>query len=83
MSEHELKFFCYESSEGRTVKDVIRGKNFSSVAFFIGPEGGISPFEADLMQRAGITDVTLGNLILRTETAGPDVLAMLLYETRL
>ncbi|MBE6701202.1 MAG: 16S rRNA (uracil(1498)-N(3))-methyltransferase [Ruminococcaceae bacterium] len=79
----DKKFFCYESAEGKTIKDVIGGKDFSSVGFFIGPEGGIAPEEAGYLKNSGIEEVSLGRLILRTETAGPAVLSMILYETQL
>lgn len=35
----------------------------------IGPEGGFSPDEAELMDKSGITGISLGNHPLRTETA--------------
>ncbi len=76
-------FYCYELSEGRTVKDVIKDKPLKSLGFYIGPEGGISPVESKAFDSLGIPSVTLGKLILRTETAGMAVLAMVLYETRL
>ncbi len=83
LSEMDAKCFCYELAEGRTVKDVIKNKIFNSFGFYIGPEGGVSPAEAEYALSKGIEAVTLGKLILRTETAGPAVLAMILYETRL
>lgn len=46
---------------------------------FIGPEGGFSPSEADMARRAGILPVSLGPRILRTETAGPAVAAVVLF----
>jgi 16S rRNA (uracil1498-N3)-methyltransferase len=51
----------------------------SSIAFFIGPEGGFAPEEIELAIAAGIHTVSLGRRILRTETAGPAVLAMIGY----
>ena len=83
MAELDIGFFCYELSDGKTVKDVIRDKDFTTLGFYIGPEGGVSPSEADYAKSLGIEDITLGKLILRTETAGPAVMAMLLYEIRL
>ena len=46
----------------------------------IGPEGGFTEQEVDLALAAGLQPVTLGRRILRTETAGPAVLAMILYQ---
>jgi 16S rRNA (uracil1498-N3)-methyltransferase len=50
-----------------------------SISILIGPEGGFAANELNLAVRAGIRPVTLGPRILRTETAGAAVLAMLLY----
>lgn len=43
----------------------------------VGPEGGISPHEIELLQAAGALRVRLGTEILRTSTAGPAALAVL------
>lgn len=49
------------------------------VAVFIGPEGGFSEAEISLAQERGITPITLGKRILRTETAGLVVLSWIMY----
>ncbi len=41
-----------------------------AVAIVIGPEGGVTPAEAEQLRAIGATAVTLGPRILRTETAG-------------
>ena len=43
----------------------------------IGPEGGFIPYEIDLLEKNGCQAVTLGNRILRTETAIPYLLGRL------
>lgn len=53
------------------------------IAIVIGPEGGFSTREVDILERMGIVPVSLGKSILRTETAGHAVLSMLLYEMEL
>lgn len=83
LSQCDAGFFCYELADQKTLKDVISSKELSSIGFYIGPEGGVSPAEAELALSKGIEAVSLGKLILRTETAGPAVMAMILYETRL
>ena len=45
----------------------------------IGPEGGFSPEERDLLRTKGFCLTTLGPHTLRTETAGPAVLAILAH----
>ncbi len=44
-------------------------RDVTELALFIGPEGGFSPGEISLAQEAGIPLLSLGNMILRTETA--------------
>jgi 16S rRNA (uracil1498-N3)-methyltransferase len=51
-----------------------------SLAIFIGPEGGFSPAEVTLAREFGALTVSLGPRILRTETAGPILAALALYE---
>lgn len=46
----------------------------------IGPEGGLERDEVQAMIRAGFVPVSLGPRVLRTETAGPVLLSILLYE---
>lgn len=53
------------------------------IAVIIGPEGGFSTKEVDKLRSIGIRSVSLGKSILRTETAGPTTLAMLMYEFEL
>jgi 16S rRNA (uracil1498-N3)-methyltransferase len=48
-----------------------------SFSVVIGPEGGLSDGEIDRLEQRGYRALRLGARILRTETAGPAVLAML------
>lgn len=41
----------------------------SACTLIIGPEGGFIPYEVDLMQKNGCQAMSIGNRILRTETA--------------
>ena len=51
----------------------------ASIGVFIGPEGGFEEEEVREAMEAGARPITLGRRILRTETAGMAVLAMLGY----
>lgn len=52
----------------------------NGVAVFIGPEGGFAVDEVQKAVISGFKSVTLGPRILRTETAGVAVLAIIMYE---
>lgn len=56
------------------------GQAIKTVAVLIGPEGGFSEKEAQMLADRGIAGVSLGRTILRTETAGPAAIAMIMYE---
>jgi len=59
---------------------IISEKNPLSVNLFIGPEGGFSPAEVEFAQGCGIVQVTLGNRVLRAETAGLVAASAVLYD---
>lgn len=59
---------------------VAAGRAIKTVAVLIGPEGGFSEKEAQMLADRGIAGVSLGRTILRTETAGPAAIAMIMYE---
>jgi 16S rRNA (uracil1498-N3)-methyltransferase len=52
----------------------------SHLALFVGPEGGFTPAEVEQARHGGALTVSLGPRILRTETAGPILAALALYE---
>ena len=62
---------CYPASADSSTR---------SFSVIIGPEGGLTEREISEAIRHGIKPVSLGRRILRTETAGPAVLAMFLYQ---
>lgn len=69
----------YEHAEGmaqtrRLLSSIPRR---ASVGILIGPEGGFEEEEVSRAAESGAGVITLGRRILRTETAGPAVLAML------
>jgi 16S rRNA (uracil1498-N3)-methyltransferase len=47
------------------------------ITVLVGPEGGLAEAEEALARHAGFTAVSLGPRVLRTETAGPAMLAAL------
>ncbi len=51
-----------------------------SVGILIGPEGGFEQEEVEQAVKAGAQVISLGRRILRTETAGPALLSVLMFE---
>ncbi len=64
-----LRIFLSEASDARPLRDVLHGQRAVSVALAIGPEGGWTEAELAAARAAEFQDASLGNLILRTETA--------------
>jgi 16S rRNA (uracil1498-N3)-methyltransferase len=79
-SKGSLSILPWEEEGSLSLRGVLTANpSPQRINLFIGPEGGFSPGEAGEAARAGISRVTLGPRILRTETAGPAVIAMILY----
>lgn len=70
----------YEKEQETGIRQFVQGFQGESIGVFIGPEGGFAEEEIALAQENGITPITLGKRILRTETAGMTTAAILLYE---
>jgi RsmE family RNA methyltransferase len=63
------------------IKNVLRSNlHQKNILVIIGPEGGLSVKEADTARDKGFHLVSLGQNILRTETAALAVLSMIQYE---
>ena len=80
-SSMDLKIIPYELAEGmERTRELLEGlMPGQSVAVFIGPEGGFEEKEVQLASENGITPITLGRRILRTETAGIAVMSWITY----
>ena len=79
-AELELSIIPYEEERRLPIREFLRGKAAAEIGIFIGPEGGFDEGEIELAKARGITPVTLGPRILRTETAGLVTAALALYE---
>jgi 16S rRNA (uracil1498-N3)-methyltransferase len=78
----ELTLLPWEGEERLSLKEALRGAvpAPATINVFIGPEGGFSPAEVERARARGALPVTLGPLILRTETAAVAAAAAVLYE---
>lgn len=79
-SESDLALIPYEEEREMSLKKALQGKKPKTVSVMIGPEGGFDSEEIKFAKENGITSVTLGKRILRTETAPLTVCSAVLYE---
>lgn len=79
-ADQTVKLLLWEEEKANRLKSVLGSQPFpESVAVMVGPEGGLSAEEATAAAAAGFIPVTLGTRILRTETAGIALLAVLQF----
>lgn len=64
-----LNLFFYEEERERSLNDIWPSTAPESVSILIGPEGGFDPQEALLAKKANFLSLSLGDTILRTDTA--------------
>lgn len=76
---YEKALLAYEKEEKVGIKHALMG-SYRSCGIMIGPEGGFSPKEIASLEGTGIQTVSLGNRILRTETAAVSCLSVIMYD---
>ncbi|MFI5058514.1 MAG: RsmE family RNA methyltransferase [Candidatus Acidiferrales bacterium] len=74
-----LKLLLSENQDAPSMRTVLEGQKSSKAVIAIGPEGGWTDKELVSADQAGFKQVSLGNLLLRTETAVIASLANLNY----
>jgi 16S rRNA (uracil1498-N3)-methyltransferase len=72
-----LKILLSESAEAKPLRSILSGAHESEVVLAIGPEGGWTDSEFAASRVVNFHEASLGNLILRTETAVVAALATL------
>ncbi len=76
-----LPLIPWEEEHSQSLRDVLQAqKQQKTVFLFIGPEGGLTSEEIVLAQQHGVQSVTLGQRILRAETAALAAVANVMYE---
>ena len=67
---YDQKFICSTRNPENLVNNYLQKQDdCATMIFVIGPEGGIAPREEDLLESFGYIPITLGNRIMRVETA--------------
>ena len=78
----DLALFMYETGERDALNTVLESnKDIKTIAIITGPEGGFAPFEADLARITGLKICSMGERILRCETAPVVALTAAMYAT--
>ena len=78
----ELKLFLYETGEREALNTVLDANKSAQTACLItGPEGGFAEFEAKLASVCGLHVCSMGERILRCETAPVVALTAIMYAT--
>lgn len=80
---YDIVIVAYENEVENTLKSELKkihNNTIMNIAVLIGPEGGIAPKEIELLVSKGAKTISLGNRILRTETASIVVVSNIIYE---
>lgn len=82
-NQRSLCLFGYEGENAMALQDYLKSqalKTHSNAWVLVGGEGGFSMQETQNLQQAGIQPVTIGDQILRVETACIALISVLKYE---
>lgn len=78
----DLAMFMYEAGERESMDAVLESnKSIASAAIITGPEGGFAEFEVKLARTVGLHVCSMGERILRCETAPVVALTAVMYAT--
>lgn len=84
LEEYDIVIIAYEEERETCIKSVLKSlahKQNLKIAIIIGPEGGITKEEVELLSKLdNLKVVTLGKRILRTETAPLVLASVIMYE---
>lgn len=83
--ENNSTLLFYENAKDisytkESINKIINAKDIKEINVIIGPEGGFSDEEINNAKKKNISIVSLGNRILRTETAAVTALSILMFE---
>jgi 16S rRNA (uracil1498-N3)-methyltransferase len=77
--QNGLRVMLSERPDTPTIRNVLEGQQQANATLAIGPEGGWTDAEFETACRGGFQEASLGQLILRTETAVVAALASMNY----
>ena len=80
---YDVVLLAYENERMHYIKEEllkIKNKEYYKIAIIVGPEGGLEESEVELLEKFGAKTISLGNRILRTETAPLQMISVIMYE---
>ena len=81
MDNYDVKIICSVSEKQKNLKKLLSNTpNSATMLFVIGPEGGLSDQEEQTLIENGFQRVSLGDTVLRTETAGLFIMSAVRYQ---
>lgn len=78
-AEADTAILFYENERASTLRGALEERPFSTISLMTGPEGGLTENEVEKAKAAGLRICTLGNRILRCETAPLCALSAVMY----
>lgn len=79
--DYDVKLVCSTKENLTNIKKILqKSKNCDKMLIVVGPEGGISYCEEQLLIESGFIPVSLGSRILRTETAPVYINSIINYD---
>ena len=83
VDDFDFIIVAYENEKDTSLKEIlknIKSKSILKIGVVIGPEGGLEEDDVIKLEKKGAKIITLGNRILRTETAPVVILSNIMYE---
>ena len=79
--DYDLKLVCSLNKNTKNIKKILEKNNKCvKILLVVGPEGGFDPLEEEYLLENGFKSVSLGENVLRAETAPVVALSMINYE---
>lgn len=81
LREYDLKLICSLTENTENIKKVLHNYNkYAKILLIVGPEGGFEKEEEEYLEGKGFVSVSLGDNVLRAETAPVVAISMINYE---
>lgn len=77
LRDYDLKLIPTLSGKRKTLKEIIAKTKAKNILVLIGPEGDFTPQEVNLAKKVGCIPVSLGNSVLRVETAAVTIVSFI------